>query len=178
MYYCHMSDQPNHVRIIDATDRHILALLQRDAKLPQAEVARHVGLSTPAVNERLKKLERAGVIRRYAALVDPRAVGVPVTAFVEVFIEHPRFEPAFLDKLQGLDEVQECHHVTGEFSLLLKVRVRDIESLQQLLLRDLSSAEGVRQTRTTMVLSTVKEESFIPTGARAGERPEREGVPS
>lgn len=158
---------PSHTktnRNVDDTDRRILALVQRDAKLPQAQVASQVGLSTPAVNERLKKLERSGVIRRYAAVVDPHAVGAPVTAFVEVFIEHPRFEQAFLQHLQRLDEVQECHHVTGEFSLLLKVRVRDIERLQHLLLTDLGAHEGVRQTRTTMVLSTVKEESFIPTG--------------
>ena len=67
---------------IDERDQHILALVQRDGKLPQAEIARRVGLSTAAVNERLRKLENAGVIRRYAAVVDPRAVGVTITAFV------------------------------------------------------------------------------------------------
>jgi Lrp/AsnC family leucine-responsive transcriptional regulator len=64
-----------------------------------------------------------------------------------------------------LDEVQECHHITGEFSVLLKVRVRDMESLQRLVISQLNGAEGVRQTRTVMVLSTVKEESYIATGA-------------
>ena len=151
---------------LDIKDRRILALVQRDAKLPQAEIARRVGLSAAAVNERLKKLEQAGVIRRYAAVVDPRAVGSDVAAFVEVFIEHPRHEAVFIDRLLELDEVLECHHVTGEFSLLLKVRVRDMDGLQQLLLHQLNAQEGVRQTRTVMVLSTVKEESFIPTGAQ------------
>ena len=163
---------------MDDRDRKILDLIQRDAKLPQAQLARRVGLSAAAVNERLRKLEQTGAIRRYAAVVDPNALGSDITAFVEVFIEHPRFEPAFLKRVLELDEVQECHHITGEFSLLLKVRVRDIESLQHLLLRELSAAEGVRQTRTTMVLSTVKEESFVPTGARAGGPPVRQGVTS
>ena len=150
---------------LDERDRKILALVQRDGKLAQAEIARRVGLSTAAVNERLRKLENAGVIRRFVAVVDPRSVGMTITAFVEVFIEHPRHEAAFIDRLLELDEVLECHHVTGEFSLLLKVRVRDMDGLQQLLLHELNAREGVRQTRTVMVLSTVKEESFVPTAA-------------
>ena len=152
-------------QVLDDRDQKILALVQRDAKLPQAEIARRVGLSTAAVNERLRKLENAGVIRRYVALVDPRSVGMSITAFVEVFIEHPRHEAMFLERLLELDQVLECHHVTGEFSLLLKVRVRDMDGLQQLLLHQINALEGVRQTRTVMVLSTVKEESFVPTVA-------------
>jgi Lrp/AsnC family leucine-responsive transcriptional regulator len=151
---------------LDAKDLRILALVQRDGKMSQAVIAKHVGLSTAAVNERLKKLEQAGVIRHFAALVDPKAVGMEVTAFIEIFVEHPRFEETFIKRILELDEVQECHHITGEFSLLLKVRVRDMESLRKLVLHQLGSTEGVRQTRTVMVLSTVKEESFIATGAR------------
>jgi Lrp/AsnC family leucine-responsive transcriptional regulator len=150
---------------LDAKDRSILSLIQRDGKMSQALIAQHVGLSTAAVNERLKKLEQAGVIRRFTALVDPKAVGVQVTAFIEVFIEHPRYEEPFIKRILELDEVQECHHITGEFSVLLKVRVRDMESLQRLVISQLNGAEGVRQTRTVMVLSTVKEESYIATGA-------------
>jgi Lrp/AsnC family leucine-responsive transcriptional regulator len=144
----------------------LLDLVQRDAKLPQAELAKRVGLSAAAVNERLKKLEQSGAIRRYTAVVDPVIVGAPLAAFVEVFIEHPRREPAFIEHVLAMDEVQECHHITGEFSLLLKVRVRDIASLQELLLHQLNAFEGVRQTRTVMVLSTLKEEHFVPTGAK------------
>jgi len=151
---------------LDEKDRRILELVQRDAKLAQAEIARRVGLSTASVNERLKKLENAGVIRRHIALVDPRAVGATVTAFVEVFIEHPRYESGFITRTLELDQVQECHHITGEFSLLLKVRVRDMEALQQLLLRQLNALEGVRQTRTVMVLSTSKEDGYVPTGVK------------
>jgi len=157
-----MAATPNKTRRLDDTDLRILALVQRDGKLAQAEIAKRVGLSTAAVNERLKKLEKAGVIRRYAALVDPAAVGAAMTAFVEVFIEHPRHERVFIESMLGLDEVQECHYVTGESSLLLKVRVRDVESLQALLLHRLNRLEGVRQTRTLIVLSTLKEECLVP----------------
>lgn len=165
-----MTGSPNVFKIRDDRDRRLLDLVQRDAKLSQAQLARRVGLSTAAVNERLKKLERAGAIRRYTAVVDPKIAGGSIAAFVEVFIEHPRFEPAYIARVLALDEVQECHHITGEFSLLLKVRARDMESLQQLLLHQLNGLEGVRQTRTVIVLSTLKEDSYVPTGA-TGDRP-------
>jgi len=159
-------------RELDGTDRKILGLVQKDASLAQAEIARRVGLSTAAVHERLKKLESAGVIRRWTAVVDPAAVGAQVCAFVEVFFEHPRFEKGFIERVKKLDAVQECHHITGEFSLLLKVRVADMPALQTLLLEQLSGHEGVRQTRTVMVLSTVKEATFVdttgPGAVRAG----------
>jgi Lrp/AsnC family leucine-responsive transcriptional regulator len=159
---------PRHVKTIrglDAVDRRILQIVQRDALMPQAAIARKVGLSTAAVHERLKKLRRTGVIRRTAALVDPQALGAAVTAFVEVFLEHPRFEPAFLARVVRLGEVLECHHITGEFSLLLKVRVRDVKALQHLLLRQLGGQQGVRQTRTVMALSTVKEDPYVEPAA-------------
>ena len=160
-----MATRTNVDQVLDSKDRSILALIQRDGKMSQALIAQNVGLSTAAVNERLKKLDQSGVIRRFTALVDPKAVGIQVTAFIEVFIEHPRYEESFIKRILELDEVQECHHITGEFSVLLKVRVRDMESLQRLVISQLNGAEGVRQTRTVMVLSTVKEESYIATGA-------------
>jgi Lrp/AsnC family leucine-responsive transcriptional regulator len=150
--------------LLDTRDCAILDLVQRDATISQANIARKVGLSAAAVNERLKKLRQAGVIRRFTALVDPMAVGATVTAFVEVFLEHPRFEPAFLAHVLKLDEVLECHHITGEFSLLLKVRVADMAALQALLLDGLSARKGVRQTRTVMVLSTAKEDPYVKPG--------------
>ncbi len=168
-----MTKQPKTTQVLDERDRRLLDLVQRDATMSQAQMARKVGLSAAAVNERLKKLERAGVIRQYAALVDPKLAGGAIAAFVEVFMEHPRHEPAFIQRVLALDEVQECHHITGEFSLLLKVRVRDMESLQQLLLRQLNGVDGVRQTRTIIVLSTEKEDCYVPTGAGTtpGEKP-------
>ena len=164
-----MVRRPKEYQKLDAKDRRILQLVQRDAKLAQSEIAKKVGLSTAAVNERLRKLEKSGVIRRWTAVVEPLAVGATVSAFVEVFFEHPRFEAGFLERTYKLDEVLECHHITGEFSLLLKVRVRDMESLQELLLEQLGAHEGVRQTRTVMVLSTAKEETYVEPIARGGD---------
>lgn len=165
-----MRKRPNERQELDAKDRAILGLVQRDGKLPQAEIARRVGLSAAAVNERLRKLEQAGVIRSYGAVVDPRAVGATVAAFIEVFIDHPRHEAGFIDRMQRLEQVQECHHITGEFSMMLKVRVDDMEGLQNLLVREINGLPGVRQTRTVIVLSTNKEDGYVPTGVR-GEKP-------
>jgi Lrp/AsnC family leucine-responsive transcriptional regulator len=146
---------------IDDRDRQILHHVQRDASLAQAEIARRVGLSTAAVHERLKKLEASGVIRRWTAIVDGTSVGAGITAFVEVFLDHPEHESSLLARVVRLDEVLECHHVTGDFSLLMKVRVRDMEALRQLLLQQIGALEGVSRTRTVMVLSTVKEETYV-----------------
>ena len=164
-----MKESTNVSRHLDAKDRKILGLIQRDANLAQSEIARRVALSTAAVNERLKKLEHSGVIKRYVAVVDGPAAGMTVTAFVEVFIEHPRFEAQFIEQVMKTDEVLEAHHITGEFSLLLKVRVSDMAALQQLLLRRLNALDGVRQTRTVMVLSTIKEDTFISMATEGNE---------
>lgn len=146
---------------LDAIDRKILMLLQENAKLSQAEVARAVGLTAPSVNERIRKLERGGAIRAYVALLDERKVGHDIAAFVEVFIEHPKFELEFIRSVQPLDEVLECHHITGEYSFLLKVRVTDMNAFRRLLIEKLNTVQGVRQTRTLMVLATAKESHRI-----------------
>ena len=149
------------VAVLDATDLKILALLQDNAKIAQAKVAKAVGLTAPSVNERIRKLERGGYIRAYVAVLNERKLGHDITAFVEVFIEHPKFEAAFIESVDALDEVLECHHITGEFSLLLKVRVKDMAAFRRLLIEKLNTVRGVRQTRTLIVLATSKEERRI-----------------
>jgi Lrp/AsnC family leucine-responsive transcriptional regulator len=101
------------------------------------------------------------VIRGYVALLDERKLGHDITAFVEIFIEHPKFESGFIEAVAVLDEVLECHHITGEFSLLLKVRVRDMAAFRKLLIEKLNTVRGVRQTRTLIVLATAKEQLRI-----------------
>ena len=125
------------------------------------ELAKAVGLTAPSVNERIRKLERSGVIRGYVALLDERKLGHDITAFVEIFIEHPKFESGFIEAVGDLDEVLECHHITGEFSLLLKVRVKDMAAFRRLLIEKLNTVRGVRQTRTLIVLATSKEQRRI-----------------
>ncbi len=151
--------------MLDTIDYQILEQLQTDAKTPQAVIAERVGLSTPAVNERIRKLETAGVIHAYVARLNPAAVGMEVSAFVEVYVEKASYEKAFIERMQGVREVQEIHHVTGESSLILKVRTQSIESLRALLIEVIGGSEGVRQTRTAIVLDTPKEETRIALGS-------------
>jgi Lrp/AsnC family leucine-responsive transcriptional regulator len=144
--------------VLDAIDRKILALLQDNAKMPQAVVAKKVGLTAPSIHDRVRKLEGEGYIRGYVAVLDPRKLGQEITAFVEVFVEHPKFEASFIEAVSDLDEVLECHHITGEFSILLKIRVPDMTAFRKLLIEHINTLRGVRQTRTVMVLATAKEQ--------------------
>jgi Lrp/AsnC family leucine-responsive transcriptional regulator len=147
---------------MDKTDFGILRAIQDDCRTPQAEIGRRVGLSAAAVCERLKKLEHQGIITGYVARVDPARLDCDVTAFIEVVIEHQRHEEAFVRRILEMPEVQECHHVTGDFSCLLKIKVRDRQALKSVLLEQINSIPGVRQTRTQIALDSPKEDPRIP----------------
>ena len=142
---------------LDAIDVQILDAMQDDARQSRAEVAQRVGLSAAAVHERIRKLERAGVILRYATLLDPEKTHCDLLAFVEVFIDRPTRESAFLTAIAQMPQVQECHRVTGAATCLLKVRVHDRHGLHRLILDRINAMEGVRGTETVVVLSTTKE---------------------
>jgi Lrp/AsnC family leucine-responsive transcriptional regulator len=132
-------------------------------------------LSPATVNERIHKLELQGMIRKYVALIDNRKSGNDITAFIEVFIEHPRHEKAFVSLMRELDEVQECHYVTGEFSCLLKAKVADRAALRELVLDRINALDGIRQTKTVIVLHTAKEETrlALPAPPASGEEARR-----
>ena len=142
---------------MDRIDVTILEALQDDARCSRAALARRVGMSPAAVHERIKRLEQRGIVTGYHAHLDPALAGSELLTYVEVFIEPPSEEGAFLEAMAARPEVQEIHYVTGEFTCLLKVRVRDRESLKRFLIDRVNVLEGVRRTRTTLVLSTSKE---------------------
>ena len=146
-----LGDQSDHG--LDAIDRQLLALLQEDCRTSLVRLGEHVGLSAPSVLERIKKLETAGVITGYHALVDARRVGLDITAFIGVLISHPKLIASFEDRVRALDDVLECHHVTGEYTLLLKVKTANTSSLERLI-SQIRSIEGVGRTETLVVLST------------------------
>jgi len=144
----------------DATDRAILELLQDNCKQPLAAMGEKVGLSAPAVLERIHKLEEAGVISGYAAQIDARRVGMDVTAFIGVNTEQPSTIRAVEAGVAAIDEVLECHHVTGAHTLMLKVKTWNTESLEGLIDR-VRSMSGVSRTETMVVLSSHTERSRI-----------------
>ena len=143
--------------MIDETDASILDILQENARISQAEIARIVGLAPSAVLERIRKLESRGIIRGYTALVDPHAVNQAMLAFVAVRSEQAPGDDSVAHALSQCPEVLELHHVAGDDCYLLKVRARDAEHVGQLLRHRFGRIPGVRSTRTTIVLETVKE---------------------
>ncbi len=148
--------------MIDSIDRQLLDILQGDARTPNAELARRVGMAPSATLERLRKLEQQGVIAGYAARLDPRQLGAGLLAFIFVRTDDGVAAERTEAKLAEIPEVQEVHHVAGEDCFLLKVRAADAEALGRLLRQRISSLPTVVSTRTTIVLNTVKETTALP----------------
>lgn len=153
--------------MIDETDTAILELLQENARISQADVARVVGLAPSAVLERIRKLEGRGVIKGYTALVDPRAMDQSMLAFIAVRSEQAPGDDRVAQALAQCPEVLELHHIAGDDCYLLKVRARDAEHVGQLLRHRFGRIPGVRSTRTTIVLETVKETPRLPVRSAA-----------
>jgi len=147
---------------MDDIDRTILERLQADGSQTYAEIGAAAGLSASAVNDRLKRLRAEGVIRRMTAEVDPAALGLTLLAFVLVAINEPVGESRFRSAMKETPEVLECHHLTGDFSYLLKLRLRDTAHLEQFLMDRLKPLAGVARTHTLIALSSVKETHILP----------------
>lgn len=164
---------------LDGIDFQILAILQEHCKTPLTKLGEQVGLSAPSVIERIKKLEDSGVITGYHAAVDARRLGKDVTAFIGVSISHPKLIGEFEAAVEGLADVLECHHVTGEHTLLLKVKTDNTASLETLI-STIRFIEGVSRTETMVVLSTHTERVNVAlptgeTGDATGARRSRHG---
>jgi Lrp/AsnC family leucine-responsive transcriptional regulator len=146
---------------MDDIDRKIIAHIQAEGRASLAEVGAAAGLSVSAANERLRKLQAAGVVRGWEARIDPDAIGLGLLAFVFLLHGDHAAEAAFREGAAALPEVLECHHVTGEWSYLLKVRARDAAGLERLMGR-LKALPGVGRTMTTIALSSPKETARLP----------------
>lgn len=139
----------NSKKLLDSIGWSILQALQEDARLSFAELGRRVGLSLPAVAERVRRMEDAGIITGYHALVEAKAVGRPITVFIRISVPGERY-PAFISLVGQLGEVQECHHLTGADAFIIKAVVSSITHLETLI--TLLSPYG--QTTTSIVLSS------------------------
>lgn len=138
---------------MDGLDRRIIAALRISGRATYAELGRQVGLSASAVHERVGKLEASGVILGYHAVVDPRAVGLGVTALVGIQPTAIGDDDVIAADIAALDEVESCYAVAGDEAFIVKVRVPTVDDLEQSLGR-LRRIDGVARTRTTVVLST------------------------
>ena len=153
-----MYDIRNQKPVIDDVNRRILALLDEDPRRSTSEVARRIGMSAPAVRERVHRLEEAGVIRGYRLDIDPAAVGLPVAAWVRIR-PGPGQLPKVAELAERTPEVSECHRISGEDCFLLKVHVPAIEALEDVL--DKFLVHG--QTTSSLIVSTpVQSRSVTP----------------
>ena len=143
--------------MIDHRDARILELLQDDARRSNAEISRDLGIAPSAVLERIRKLERAGIIRGYSARLAPEALGAELLAFVFVRADEQLGDESAAEQLAELPEVQEVHHVAGEDCYLVKVRCASPTALGRLLRDRFGAIPGVKRTRSTIVLGTKKE---------------------
>ena len=149
--------------MLDAIDRKIVSILQDNGRSHLGQIAKSVDLSAPAIMERIKKLEARGVIKSYQAVLDAKKLGKHITAFVSVSIGNQRDIAPFCSLMAARGDVQECHHVTGEESFILKVKCDDTTALEHLL-AEIRSMEGVTHTVTKVVLSTLQETQRIELG--------------
>jgi Lrp/AsnC family leucine-responsive transcriptional regulator len=148
---------------LDDIDRKLLELLQHDDRVGLAELGRAVGLADSSVNERIRKLVEKGVITSFRAQVAPDALGYDLLAFVFVGWVDPATEEPFIAKVAAEPRILECHHVTGTWNYVLKVRVKNTRMLEGLLSKVIKSVPGVQRTETLIGLSTVKDTLQIAT---------------
>ena len=157
--------------MFDEIDRQILETLQAEGRISNADLARRVGMAPSAVFERVRRLEGKGVIRGYGAHLDARALERSLLAFVLVRSDEQTGSVSTGQSLAREPEVLEVHHVAGQDSYLVKVRVKDPESLGRLLRERFGAIPGVRSTQSTIALETIKESWTLPVEPR--ERTER-----
>ncbi|MCI0521159.1 MAG: Lrp/AsnC family transcriptional regulator [Chloroflexi bacterium] len=151
---------------LDVIDRELLTILQAEARLSNAELARRVNLSPPATHARVRRLEEEGYIRAYAALLDREKVGYDMLCFIHISLQLHQQHP--VDNVRAaiinMPEVLECHHVTGEYDYLLKVVIHNRKDLERFVLERLTPIAGVGRIHTSLVLSEVKHITQVEVG--------------
>lgn len=145
---------------MDDLDTKALSILCDNGRVSWADLAHKLSLSPPAAAERVRKLEERGIIRGYTAVLEPDSLGYGLCAFVAIVLGKSKHKKSFPRAIKKLPEVLECHLVAGEEDFLLKVVVRDVAHLETLVANTLRAIDGVQRTKTTVVLSTLKETTF------------------
>ncbi|NNK88005.1 MAG: AsnC family transcriptional regulator [Flavobacteriaceae bacterium] len=137
---------------IDGIDKKILRALMADARTPILEIARNVGVSGAAIHQRLRKLEKSGLLAGSKFVINPRILGYTTMAFVGIFLDKAANNPEAVKQLKRIPEVLECHYTTGDWSILIKVLCKDNEHLMHILNKEIQSISGVSRTETFISL--------------------------
>lgn len=146
---------------MDELDINILRLLKENAKIPASEISNQINLSVSAVGERLKKLEKSGVIKQYTTILNPNMLKKDLTALMFISLERPQVSEQFLKYVQLENEIMDCYYLAGDYDYLIKIATENTSSLEKLLNR-IKSISGIIKTNTTVVLKTEKESYSIP----------------
>jgi DNA-binding Lrp family transcriptional regulator len=162
----------------DSIDRRILTILQENGKITNAQLSIDVGLSPAPTLERVKKLEKNGVIESYHAKLNKQEIGLGVSTFVHVALMSHRkgIVDSFVDQITKIPEVVECHHITGQGDFILKVVARDIAAYQKLLVEVINEIPEIDNTQSTVILSTFKDSRVMPVPEVEGEDQDAEPV--
>ncbi len=144
---------------LDEMDIRILEIVQQDGRITNAKLAEKIGISPPSMLERVRKLEGAGVIEKYVALINSKKVGYGLTAIIIVSLSLHQVSSLkqVVEKLAGLQEVQECYQLTGDVDFLLKVATKDMDSYTDFVNNKLSDIPGIQNIKTSFVLATIKQ---------------------
>ncbi len=147
---------------MDIIDYKLLACLKENSRDNATNIGAKINLSTSAVIERIKKLENSGVIEGYTAIVNQRALGCEIVAFISVSLEHPKYNEEFIRMVNESNSISECHYIAGDFDFMLKVITQKGKTLEEVL-NYIKAINGVSLTRTSVVLSTNKfDVCFLP----------------
>lgn len=149
---------------LDQIDRKILYILQKNAKITNAQLSKEIGLSPAPTLERVKKLEQTGIIKSYHAQLDPTKIGMGVSTFVHVSLKGHNKQNImrFLEAITDIEEIVECHHITGTGDFILRVIAKDILSYQNLMLERVSEIDVVDNMQSMVILSTFKDSKTMP----------------
>lgn len=146
---------------MDNMDSRIIDILKENSRVSASEISRKVGLSVPAVSERIKKLEEQGVIQKYTIKLNEQILGYNIKAFIMVRLQDVDALPDFKEQMLQFPNILECHHIAGEFDYLMKAVVASTDDLEEFITNKLKRIEGLSNCRTHLVFSTLKEELTI-----------------
>jgi len=138
---------------IDGIDKKILRTLMEDARTPILKIARNVGISGAAIHQRLRKLEKSGLIAGSKFVINPKALGYTTMAYIGVYLDKAMSNPEAVKQLKKIPEVLECHYTTGNWSIFIKILCKDNEHLMHVLNKDIQSISGVSRTETFISLA-------------------------
>jgi Lrp/AsnC family transcriptional regulator, leucine-responsive regulatory protein len=149
---------------LDKIDLQILKILQGNGRITNLQLSIEIGLSPAPTLERVRKLENAGYIKSYHALVDEELLGLGIKTFIQIQLDFHKNNTiqTFVDEVKQIKEVTECHHVAGQCDFLLKVYVKDIKAYEELIMEKISKISVVRTFQTMMIMSTSKKEPTVP----------------